>query len=411
MNAEALQQALQRSSVAISAFDAEGRYVFINDAAEGLMGVPRATLLGHTYLEAPNVRAGDAFDTAFRATLVDQQTRQLRIEGVDRHYDVDVSCADGLVVVLWRDVTAVVNIHHATVVERDRWHVLFEQAPALIAVMMGAEQRFAIVNARGRAAVGGRTDLVGKTIEEAFPELAASPVGSILSEVYRTGTPWEGSELLLPFARPDGVPEERFFTLVFHPFRDDNATVIGIMAVGFEVTETVRARRRLETMFDGNLVGNITWRLDGTITNANDAFLRMVGYTREDIASGVLSWRALTPPEYTDSDREGVLPQGRLARSDHRVDGVLPRQQRRRHLVHRGPQRGEGRRDAHPCAPPRGAGGLAREGSVPRDARPRAPQSARPDLDRRRADAHAWHRGGRAGHARAPGRAHVAPRR
>jgi PAS domain-containing protein len=38
-----------------------------------------------------------------------------------------------------------------------------------------------------------------------------------------------------------------------------------------EVSDLLRAHRRLETMFRANLIGTITWRLDGTITGANDA--------------------------------------------------------------------------------------------------------------------------------------------
>ena len=58
---------------------------------------------------------------------------------------------------------------------------------------------------------------------------------------------------------------------------------------------------------------------------ANDAFLRMVGYEREDLVSGRLRWTDLTPPEWRAADatrlgggevdrkpaavREGVFPQ------------------------------------------------------------------------------------------------------
>ncbi|MDI1442592.1 AAA family ATPase [Polyangium sp. 6x1] len=55
---------------------------------------------------------------------------------------------------------------------------------------------------------------------------------------------------------------------------------------------------RIRRLVDSNIVGISFWDLDGRITDANDEFLRFVGYTREDLASGALRWTAMTPPEY-----------------------------------------------------------------------------------------------------------------
>ena len=40
--------------------------------------------------------------------------------------------------------------------------------------------------------------------------------------------------------------------------------------------------------------------MDGRILEANDAFLRMVGYDREDLVAGRVRWTDLTPPEWRD---------------------------------------------------------------------------------------------------------------
>ncbi len=48
----------------------------------------------------------------------------------------------------------------------------------------------------------------------------------------------------------------------------------------------------------------------GALVDANDAFLDMFGYTREDVTSGSLSWQKLTPPEYVAISREQL---GKLA--------------------------------------------------------------------------------------------------
>lgn len=49
-----------------------------------------------------------------------------------------------------------------------------------------------------------------------------------------------------------------------------------------------------------NILGVVVGTFDGRILEANDAFLRMVDYTREDVAAGRLRWQDLTPPEWRD---------------------------------------------------------------------------------------------------------------
>jgi PAS domain S-box-containing protein len=53
-------------------------------------------------------------------------------------------------------------------------------------------------------------------------------------------------------------------------------------------------------------VGIIFFDPAGDIRGANDAFLRMGGYTREDVAAGRLRWDQLTPPEWMPASRRAI---------------------------------------------------------------------------------------------------------
>ena len=55
-----------------------------------------------------------------------------------------------------------------------------------------------------------------------------------------------------------------------------------------------------------NVVGIVMWNLEGAITEANEAFLHMVQYTREDIACGRVRWTDLTPAEWRDRDERAI---------------------------------------------------------------------------------------------------------
>jgi PAS domain S-box-containing protein len=55
---------------------------------------------------------------------------------------------------------------------------------------------------------------------------------------------------------------------------------------------------RIRRLVDSNIIGIMMWNLDGRILDANEAFLHMVGYSRDDLVSGSLRWTALTPAEW-----------------------------------------------------------------------------------------------------------------
>jgi len=65
---------------------------------------------------------------------------------------------------------------------------------------------------------------------------------------------------------------------------------------------------RIRRLVDANIIGIFIWELEGQILEANDAFLTMVGYDREDLVAGRLDWTDLTPPEWRDRD-ERLIPE------------------------------------------------------------------------------------------------------
>jgi PAS domain S-box-containing protein len=69
---------------------------------------------------------------------------------------------------------------------------------------------------------------------------------------------------------------------------------------------------KIRRLVDANIIGIIIWDLEGRILEANDAFLGMVGYDREDLVSGRLHWTSLTPPEWRDRDARTVAELERI---------------------------------------------------------------------------------------------------
>ncbi len=63
---------------------------------------------------------------------------------------------------------------------------------------------------------------------------------------------------------------------------------------------------RVRRLVDANIIGILIIDLGGRIVEANDAFLSMVGYEREDLVSGRMRWTDLTPPEWRAGDAKRV---------------------------------------------------------------------------------------------------------
>lgn len=61
---------------------------------------------------------------------------------------------------------------------------------------------------------------------------------------------------------------------------------------------TIESERHYRTIFESEMVGIIIANFKGRIFDANNYFLRMLGYTPEDLRLGKLDWATITAPEY-----------------------------------------------------------------------------------------------------------------
>ncbi len=90
-------------------------------------------------------------------------------------------------------------------------------------------------------------------------------------------------------------------------------------AVALENTRLYRdleeREAKIRRLVESNIIGVLIWDLEGQILEANGEFLRIVGYDREDLASGRLSWSALTPAEWLDRHQREWTPELRVAGS------------------------------------------------------------------------------------------------
>ncbi|BAY41200.1 two-component hybrid sensor and regulator [Nostoc sp. NIES-2111] len=102
-------------------------------------------------------------------------------------------------------------------------------------------------------------------------------------------------------------------------FYDDHGQPLRMVGVNIDVTERKLAEEalqqseaRLQQLLQSSIIGIIEADVE-RIHFANDAFLKMVGYTYEDLLAGKLHWQDMTPPAYAQLDQvkvEEVLNSG-----------------------------------------------------------------------------------------------------
>jgi PAS domain S-box-containing protein len=102
--------------------------------------------------------------------------------------------------------------------------------------------------------------------------------------------------------------------LVSHVFTPERITVLKVLASQAAITlENTRLYHDLEDreakirrLVDANVLGIVFWNLEGAIVGANEAFLSMVEYSREDLVAGCVRWTDLTPDEWRERDEQAI---------------------------------------------------------------------------------------------------------
>lgn len=129
--------------------------------------------------------------------------------------------------------------------ERERWQALFEMALGATAILTGPDHVFTFVNDDYRAMVG-RSDLVGRPIAEALPEVVDQGFSALLDHVYRTGRAHVGRGVPFEFRRtPEGPLEQRIIDFTYQPLANRAGRVQDIFVQALDVTEQHVLHREL----------------------------------------------------------------------------------------------------------------------------------------------------------------------
>src|SRR5713226_6555573 len=95
-------------------------------------------------------------------------------------------------------------------------------------------------------------------------------------------------------------------SVTISPIKDSSGTIVGASAIARDITEHKRLEAKFRRLFDSNLIGVFVSDFAGTFLDANDAFLDLLGYTREELLAGTMQRDALTPPEFHSLSQDAL---------------------------------------------------------------------------------------------------------
>jgi len=150
------------------------------------------------------------------------------------------------IVVNFRDVTEKVSLALNLDAEKKRYAHLFDQAPSSICILEGPDFVYQMVNP-SYVRLTGKTDLIGKKAADVFPELVQQGFLGLLTEVYQSGKPFVGNEILMKLdMKGTGVLEDHYFNFIYQPYSVSGGSSDGIFFFANEVTGQVVGRRKTE---------------------------------------------------------------------------------------------------------------------------------------------------------------------
>lgn len=130
--------------------------------------------------------------------------------------------------------------------QRKQLYSTFMQAPVGIGIFKGPENVVEMINPQLAEIYGMPQELlVGRPVFSVLTHAKGHGFEEKMDHVRRTGQAFKGHEVAVPLVR-NGLQEDVYIDLVYEPFREEDGSISGVIAIAREITAQVQAKRKLE---------------------------------------------------------------------------------------------------------------------------------------------------------------------
>lgn len=131
-------------------------------------------------------------------------------------------------------------------ISENKLKMMIHQAPVAITVLRGKDHVVEITNSKTLEISGNEEhEILNKPLLDSLPEMISQGVKEVLDNVYRTGEGYTMTEFPLELMKNE-KRETMYLNFRFEPLFDEEGKNSGIMSVGYDVTEQVLSRKKIE---------------------------------------------------------------------------------------------------------------------------------------------------------------------
>ncbi|MRR17159.1 MAG: PAS domain S-box protein [Deltaproteobacteria bacterium] len=189
----------------------------------------------------------------------------------------------------------------------EKFRKAFMTSPDAIAITRWSDGRIISVNPGFRQITGfAREEVEGKIMADLPIWENQDDRIQLLQAIKADGTAMNGE---IRFRRKNGDARDGLLSTSLIDLNGESH----ILTITRDITERKqsedalrKAHERLRRFYDSNVVGIVIATADGRIIEANDYYLSMIGYSREEFRTGKINWRAITPPEWLAADDKAI---------------------------------------------------------------------------------------------------------
>jgi len=127
-----------------------------------------------------------------------------------------------------------------------RARLIVNEAPIAIGVLRGDALIVESANEKILEAWGKTSAIMNQPLAVAIPELKDQPFLTILNNVFNSGVPYYGTEVIALLPR-NGNLEEIYFNFVYHPLKNTEEQTHSILVIATEVTSQIQDRKLIES--------------------------------------------------------------------------------------------------------------------------------------------------------------------
>ena len=164
----------------------------------------------------------------------------------------------------------------------------FKDLPALFSIVKDRNHTCEMANDLFHEITGNRS-IIGKPIREALPELESQGFYELMDKAYTSGESVFGREMPIRLENGEGNMVEGYYNFIYQPIFNKQKEVEGILIFGYEITEMIEARNKIEETeqrstlaIEAANIGTFDWDMENSKFLSSPRLVEIFGFDPKD---------------------------------------------------------------------------------------------------------------------------------